>query len=94
MALSNLASASSLISMQLQGTGRRLFWLSIAFIVSALVCLPFADLQLHAVDPWLELSHIAWGMITPSFAHLTLSELLSAVGHTVAFGFFINFTYC
>ncbi|WP_338352622.1 hypothetical protein [Thalassolituus oleivorans] len=85
MALSNLASASSFISMQLQGTGRRLFWLSIAFIVSALVCLPFADLQLHAVDPWLELSHIAWGMITPSFAHLTINELLQALGHTVAF---------
>ena len=85
MALNNVAAFSSLLSVPLYGTGRRLFWLSIVFVVSAFLCLPFSDLAIHAVDPWHELGQIGWGMVTPSIQQLTTIELLQALGHTIAF---------
>lgn len=64
-------------------TGKKLGWLSLAFIASALLCLPFADLALYQSDPWRELGRIALGFVTPWWQDpLTLVQ---ALGQTVAF---------
>lgn len=64
-------------------TGRKLAWLSLGFILSALLCLPFADLALYQSDPWHELGRIAYGFITPWWDDPR--SLLQALGQTIAF---------
>ena len=83
----NFAPILSIVSEQLKGSGRRLFWLSVAFVVSALLCVPFTDLTWHTVEPWQELSRIGFGMLTPSFAQVGLFELINSLGYTIAFAF-------
>jgi phosphonate transport system permease protein len=58
---------------------------SIAFLLSAVVLLFFADLEVSTLDPWSELGRMAWGALTPNFLDVrTLSEALLM---TVAFAF-------
>ncbi|WP_430460443.1 PhnE/PtxC family ABC transporter permease [Thalassolituus sp. LLYu03] len=64
-------------------TGKKLGWLSFAFLISALLCLPFADLALYQSDPWRELGRIALGFVTPWWDDP--QTLLDALGQTIAF---------
>jgi len=64
-------------------TGRKLVWLSLGLITSAVLCLPFADIHIYPSDPWLEFGRIGLGMITPWWDDpLTLFD---ALGQTIAF---------
>lgn len=64
-------------------TGRRLLWLSLGLLLSALLCLPFADLAVYPSEPWQELGRIALGLVTPWWDDPRI--LASALGQTVAF---------
>ena len=57
--------------------------LSLAFIVLALLCLPFADLVVYQVEPWQELARMGQGIIQPSFPELSI--LADSLMITVAF---------
>lgn len=57
--------------------------LSLAFMIVALLCIPFADLIVYQVEPWDELSRMGQGIINPSFPELTL--LANSLMITVAF---------
>jgi phosphonate transport system permease protein len=59
------------------------FKASVAVVLLALLCLPFADLRIGTVDPWAELGRMAWGLLTPRF--MAAPELLDALAKTVAF---------
>ncbi|WP_344795547.1 ABC transporter permease [Litoribacillus peritrichatus] len=58
---------------------------SLLFAVSALICLPFANLNINTLDPWTELGQIGYGFLTPDFSNPAL--LLEALGKTLAFAF-------
>ena len=64
-------------------TAKKLGWLSLAFIASALLCLPFADLALYQSDPWRELGRIALGFVTPWWNDP--ATLFYSLGQTIAF---------
>jgi phosphonate transport system permease protein len=68
---------------EINSTGRRLALLSLLLLLSALVCIPFADLKIYPSDPWRELGRIAWGFATPWWDDPRL--LLQALGQTIAF---------
>lgn len=56
---------------------------SLLVVVSALLCLPLADLEWQRGDPWPELGRIASGLLTPHWDGLGI--LLDAAGQTIAF---------
>ncbi|MFP2769729.1 PhnE/PtxC family ABC transporter permease [Oceanisphaera sp. KMM 10153] len=56
---------------------------SLLFVVLALLCLPWADLSVTAVEPWTELTRLGGGLLTPTPPELT--TLVSAVANTLAF---------
>ncbi|WP_246624758.1 PhnE/PtxC family ABC transporter permease [Oceanobacter mangrovi] len=51
--------------------------------LAALVCLPWADLDIRATEPLDELARIGWGLITPGWDDP--ASLVQALGQTVAF---------
>ena len=75
-----LGSSSRFFSKSLLGSNRRL---SFTFIVTALLCIPFADLVIYQVEPWQELSRIGQGIIQPSFPEIAV--LADSLMITVAF---------
>jgi phosphonate transport system permease protein len=52
-------------------------------VAIALLCLPFADLEITTLDPWGEMGRLARGLITPDF--LATEHLLDALKNTLAF---------
>ncbi len=58
---------------------------SLGFVVVALVCLLFADLEISSVNPWTELARLAAGIVTPDFT--AVDALGTALLRTVAFAF-------
>jgi phosphonate transport system permease protein len=56
---------------------------SLLFLLAALLCLPWADLQISTLDPWLELSRLGWGLLTP--LPPSTPTLLDALANTLAF---------
>lgn len=61
----------------------RLNAVCLGMILLALLAVWGADLQVYPVDPWVELSRIGWGLLTPSWSDWR--ALLLALVHTVAF---------
>ncbi|MFT5721497.1 MAG: phosphonate transport system permease protein [Motiliproteus sp.] len=61
----------------------RLVRTSLGFVVIAAVCLFFSDIEIHVVDPWLELGRIGTGMLTPDF--WSTEQLFRALANTLAF---------
>jgi phosphonate transport system permease protein len=57
--------------------------LSLAFLIVALLCFPFADLVIYQVEPWGELARMGQGIIQPSFPELSI--LTDSLMITVAF---------
>lgn len=57
--------------------------LSLIFLLIALLCLPFADLEVYQVEPWEELARMGQGLIQPSFPELSI--LANSLMITVAF---------
>ena len=53
------------------------------FVVSAVVCLWFADISISSLDPWAELGRMANGLLTPSLSGQY--EIVDALLQTVAF---------
>jgi len=64
-------------------SGRRLAGVSLFFVCSALLCLPFADIALYPVEPWTELQRMALGLLHPDLQIWRL--VLPALAQTVAF---------
>lgn len=64
-------------------SGQRLARVSIAFVVLALLCIPFADLAIYRVEPWQELGRMARGLLTINW--YDWPSLRDALGQTVAF---------
>ena len=56
---------------------------SLIFIGIALAALCFADLEITTLHPWMELSRMLRGMITPDL--MTLPEIWRALANTIAF---------
>lgn len=56
---------------------------SVSFVILAMVCIAFADIEVIAADPWSEFGRIGLGFITPSF--FSWSELLTSLANTIAF---------
>ncbi|WP_254918232.1 hypothetical protein [Zobellella denitrificans] len=56
---------------------------SLLFLLLALLCLPWADLSVTALDPWHELSRLGAGLLLP--APPEAGTLLSALANTLAF---------
>lgn len=59
--------------------------ISALFLLLALCCLPWADLEVTTREPWQELARLGWGLITPSL--LSPALLLDALAGTLAFAF-------
>jgi phosphonate transport system permease protein len=57
--------------------------ISLIFLLIALLCLPFADLEVYQVEPWEELARMGQGLILPSFPELSI--LANSLMITVAF---------
>lgn len=57
--------------------------ISLIFLLIALLCLPFADLEVYQVEPWEELTRMGQGLIQPSFPDLSI--LANSILITVAF---------
>ena len=58
---------------------------SLLFLITLFICLPFANLSINTLDPWDELSRIGAGFLAPSFSNYqTLTE---ALVNTLAFAF-------
>lgn len=64
-------------------SGRRLAFVSLLFVLSALACLPFADLALAQSEPGTELLRMLQGILAPHWHDMP--ELFSALGSTLAF---------
>lgn len=64
-------------------SGRRLAFVSLLFVLSALACLPFADLALYQSEPGSELLRMLQGLFSPHWQDIP--GLLRALGSTVAF---------
>jgi len=56
---------------------------SLGLVFVALACLIFADTSSFSAEPWLELSRIAYGFISPTL--LSSSDLFSSLANTLAF---------
>ena len=56
---------------------------SLAFVLVAVLCVPFADLGVTTLDPWTTLGQMASGLLTPSLT--TVAAPVEAVAMTVAF---------
>ena len=67
----------------MRSSGRRLAAVSLFFVCSALLCLPFADIALYPVEPWIELQRMALGLLHPDVHMWRL--VLPALAQTVAF---------
>ncbi|WP_299200438.1 ABC transporter permease [uncultured Amphritea sp.] len=55
------------------------------FVLVALICLPFADLEVSSLDPWTDLGRLLQGFISPSLMDSTL--VVEALLATLAFAF-------
>ena len=64
-------------------SGRRLARVSFAFLLLALMCIPFADIEIYSVEPWTELTRMGQGLLHPNMN--VGSALWLALAHTVAF---------
>lgn len=64
-------------------SGRRLAFVSLLFLVSALLCIPFADLALYQSEPGTELLRMLQGLFSPHWQDMP--GLIRALGSTVAF---------
>ncbi len=53
------------------------------FVTLALICLPFADLEIISLEPWQALGELFGGLLAPEFA--AIDELALALATTVAF---------
>ena len=58
---------------------------SLYFVVIALVALLLSDLEVSTQNPWIELSHMVWGAVTPDFS--AIWGFRSALFNTVVFAF-------
>jgi len=68
----------------LQGFKHSTRWhVSVWFIASALLCLPFADLGIYSYDPWSELGRLLGGVLQPTMSDW--SEVAQATIQTFAF---------
>ncbi|GAA3548842.1 ABC transporter permease [Zobellella aerophila] len=56
---------------------------SLLFVLLALLCLPWADLSITALDPWSELARLGAGLLLPSLPEA--ATLFSAIANTLAF---------
>jgi phosphonate transport system permease protein len=64
-------------------SGRRLAFVSLLFFISALLCIPFADLALYQSAPAAELLRMLKGLLSPYW--YDMPGLANALGSTVAF---------
>ena len=64
-------------------SGQRYTRLTFGLVALAILCLPLADLEIFAVEPWFELKRMALGFIHPDLQ--VFRYLLPALGQTVAF---------
>ena len=64
-------------------SGRRLARVSAAFLFLALMCIPFADIEIYSVEPWTELTRMGQGLLHPNMN--IGSVLWLALAQTVAF---------
>jgi phosphonate transport system permease protein len=58
---------------------------SLGFTAVALVCLVFADMQVHTADPWGQIGELLHGLIAPDFSNVSM--IGRALLRTVAFAF-------
>lgn len=56
---------------------------SLGFVLLALGCLLFADIEISTLDPWTELGRFAHGLVTPDFT--ATDRLFEALLYTVSF---------
>ena len=56
---------------------------SLIFLTIALLCLPFADLEITTVNPWTEMGRLGLGLLTPDF--FATDQLLESLLNTLAF---------
>ena len=73
------------LSSTLPFSGRPFVQLSFGFVIAALACLPFADLQIYPSEPGQELWRLLKGLASPHWYNW--SSLGSAILHTLAFAF-------
>ena len=64
-------------------TATRLRRTSGGFVLVALLCLLFSDIEIHSADPWLELGRIGLGLVTPDLWNI--EQLADALVNTLAF---------
>lgn len=64
-------------------TATRLRRTSGGFVLVALLCLLFSDIEIHSADPWLELGRIGLGLATPDLWNI--ERLADALVNTLAF---------
>ena len=57
--------------------------ISLFFVLLALICLFFADIEIVTSSPWFELSKIGFGIITPDF--FSTESLFTSIVNTLAF---------
>ncbi len=83
-------------------TGKQQAKLSYFLLLSALVLLPFADIEITTQDPWTELGRLLFGLVTPDlFAteyllealFTTISFALLGVAFGVLFGFILGLLF-
>lgn len=55
------------------------------FLLVALICLPFADLEVSSLDPWSELGRLLQGVVSPQLMDSGL--IIEALLATLAFAF-------
>ncbi len=66
-----------------QSSAQRYLRISLGFVLVAIICVFFADIEFRSGDPWLELYRIGHGLITPDFS--ATESLGQAIFNTVAF---------
>ena len=67
---------------------------SLFFVAVAFIAILMADLELSTQHPWTELSHMAWGAVTPNF--YAIWEIEYALLNTVVFalcGIFVGASF-
>ncbi|WP_428033263.1 PhnE/PtxC family ABC transporter permease [Amphritea sp.] len=55
------------------------------FVLVALICLPFADLEVSSLDPWTDLGRLLQGFISPGL--MAADQVIEALLATLAFAF-------
>ena len=58
---------------------------SLWFVLVALICLPFADIEVSSLDPWTDLGRLLRGFLSPSLMDST--QVIEALLATLAFAF-------